>query len=94
MMGVSRQHFYDIKKGYDNGGMPALQEKFRRRPNLKNRVAPEIEAKVVRTAEEYPAWTTASCQRTAQRRGADSPNAKDNFEFFRTIRYQRSWNNA
>ena len=56
VMGVSRQHFYDIKKAYADGGMPALQEKSRRKPNFKNRVAPEIEAAVVRTAEEYPAY--------------------------------------
>ena len=55
VMGVSRQHFYDIKKAYADGGIPALQEKSRRKPNLKNRVAPEIEDAVVRTAEEYPA---------------------------------------
>jgi len=55
VMGVSRQHFYDIKKAYAEGGMLALQEKSRRQPNLKNRLAPEIEAAVVRTAEEYPA---------------------------------------
>jgi transposase InsO family protein len=56
VMGVSRQHFYDIKKAYADGGMPALQEKSRRKPNFKNRVAPEIEDAVVRTAEEYPAY--------------------------------------
>jgi hypothetical protein len=56
VMGVSRQHFYDIKKAYADGGMPALQEKSRRKPNFKNRVAPEIEAAVVQTAEDYPAY--------------------------------------
>ena len=29
-----------------------------------------------------------------QQRAYDSPNAKDNFEFFHIIRYQRSWNNT
>jgi hypothetical protein len=56
VMGVSRQHFYDIKKAYVDGEMPALQEKSRRKPNLKNHVAPEIEAAVVRTGEEYSAY--------------------------------------
>ena len=60
VMGVSRQHFYDIKKAYADGGMPALQEKSRRKPNFKNRVAPEIEAAVVRSAEEYPAYGAAA----------------------------------
>ncbi|MBW1918465.1 MAG: helix-turn-helix domain-containing protein [Deltaproteobacteria bacterium] len=56
VMGVSRQHFYDIKKAYAEGGLAALQEKSRRQPNLQNRVAPEIEAAVVKIAEEYPAY--------------------------------------
>lgn len=56
VMGVSRQHFYDIKKAYDYGGIAALQRKSSYRHNLKNRVAPEIESAVVRTAEENPAF--------------------------------------
>jgi hypothetical protein len=35
--------------------MPALQEKSRK-PNFENRVAPEIEDAVVKTAQEYPAY--------------------------------------
>jgi len=56
VMGVSRQHFYDIKQAYEEGGIEALQEKSRRKPNLKNRVAPETEEAVVRIAEEFPAY--------------------------------------
>ncbi len=41
--GVSRQHFYDIKKAYDEHGIKGLKEKSRRKPCIKNRVAPEIE---------------------------------------------------
>lgn len=36
VMGVSSQHFYDIKKVDTDGGMPALQEKSRRKANFKN----------------------------------------------------------
>ena len=39
--GVSRQHFYDIKKAYDEHGIEGLKEKSRRKPCIKNRVAPE-----------------------------------------------------
>ena len=60
--GVWRQHFYDIKQAYADGGMPALQEKSRRKPNFKNRLAPEIEAAVVRNRRGIPRLgTTASC---------------------------------
>ena len=46
--GVSRQHFYDIKKAYEEGGLEALAEKTRKKPCMKNRVSPEIEEAVVR----------------------------------------------
>ena len=32
--GVSRQHFYDIKKAYDEEGIEGLREKSRRKPCL------------------------------------------------------------
>ena len=37
--GVSRQHFYDIKKAYEQNGLEGLKEKSCRKPCLKNRVA-------------------------------------------------------
>lgn len=54
--GVSRQHFYDIKKAYDEHGIEGLKEKSRRKPCIKNRVAPEVEEAVVKMAYEYPAY--------------------------------------
>lgn len=53
--GVSRQHFYDIKKVYEEEGIEGLKEKTRQKPCLKNRVAPEVEEAVVKMAVEYPA---------------------------------------
>jgi len=52
--GVSRQHFYDIKKAYEEHGLEGLREKTRRKPFLKNRVAPEIEEAVLNMAYEFP----------------------------------------
>lgn len=54
--GVSRQHFYDIKKAYEEQGLEGLKERTRRKPCLKNRVAPEIEDAVVKKTYEYPAY--------------------------------------
>jgi transposase InsO family protein len=54
--GCSRQHFYDIKKAYLSQGLDGLKEKSRRKPNHKNRVAPEIEEAVLLMAFEYPAY--------------------------------------
>lgn len=54
--GVSRQHFYDIKKAYEEHGIEGLKDKTRRKPCIKNRVAPEIEEAVIRFAYEKPAY--------------------------------------
>jgi transposase InsO family protein len=54
--GVSRQHFYDIKKAYEEHGLEGLKEKTRRKPCLKNRVAPEIEDAVVKKTYDCPAY--------------------------------------
>ena len=53
--GCSRQHFYDIKTAYESQGLDGLKEKTRRKPCLKNRVAPEIEEAVLQMALEQPA---------------------------------------
>lgn len=69
VMGVSRQHFYDIKAAYDEGGIAALKEKSRRKPNIKNRIAPEIEELVVALAYEYPAYGQVRAANELRRRG-------------------------
>lgn len=56
VMGVSRQHFYDIKTAYEDGGAEALREKSRRKPNIKNRTAPEVEEAICELALEQPAY--------------------------------------
>jgi len=67
--GVSRQHFYDIKKAYDEHGLEGLKEKSRRKPCIKNRVAPEVEEAVVTMAYEYPAYGQARAANELRKNG-------------------------
>ena len=55
-LGYSRDTFYRFKELFEEGGENALKELSRKKPNIKNRIAPDIEERVVNFAIENPAF--------------------------------------
>jgi hypothetical protein len=53
-MGLSRDTFYRYKSAVEEGGVEALLEADRRKPNPKNRVEPKVEAAVTQYAIDFP----------------------------------------
>ena len=53
-LGVSRQHFYDLKTTIREEGIEGLIEKSRQKPRPQNRVAESIEKKILDYSLEFP----------------------------------------
>jgi len=69
IMGVSRDTFYRYKDAVDEGGVEALFEVTRKRPNLKNRVDNQTEEAVTAFAIEFPAFGQARTSNELRKRG-------------------------
>ena len=53
-LGVSRQHYYDIKAAINEDGIEGLLEKSRKKPRIGNRLSPEIEQMILDYSLEFP----------------------------------------
>lgn len=53
-LGVSRQHYYDIKSAITEDGIEGLLEKSRKAPRIANRISPEIEKMILDYSLEFP----------------------------------------
>jgi len=69
IMGVSRDTFYRYQEAKATGGVEALLQKDRRRPNLKNRIDQAIESAVLAYAIEQPAHGQVRVSNELRKRG-------------------------
>lgn len=69
VMGTSRETFYRYKHAVEEGGVEALFEKSRRKPNLENRVDEAVEKAVVEFAIEYPAFGQLRASNELRKKG-------------------------
>ena len=56
IMGVSRQHYYDIKKRFEQQGIDGLKEKPRRYPDMPNKASKELENTVLEYTKKHPTY--------------------------------------
>jgi transposase InsO family protein len=69
IFGYRRDSFYRYKELYDQGGEMALRELSRKKPNHINRIAPEVEEKVVAIAFENPAFGQLRASNELKKKG-------------------------
>ena len=69
LMGFSRDTFYRFKHAHDDGGIQALFDKSRRKPNLKNRTDPATEEATVKHATEFPAHGQVRASNELRKKG-------------------------
>lgn len=69
VMGFSRETFYRYQNAVAEGGVEALVEKTRRKPNLENRVDEAIEKAVIEMAIEFPAYGQVRASNELRKRG-------------------------
>src|SRR5262245_15065606 len=69
VMGYSRDTFYRYKAAKEEGGIAALFDANRRKPNLKNRTDEMTENEIIKVAFEYPAFGQVRAANELRKRG-------------------------
>lgn len=69
VMGYSRDTFYRYKGAVDEGGVEALLERTRRKPNIANRVDGAVEQAVLQSAIAFPAYGQARTSNELRKAG-------------------------
>ena len=69
VMGYSRDTFYRYRQAVEDGGVDALLDRSRRKPNFRNRTAPEIEEAIVALAIAQPALGQVRVSNELRKRG-------------------------
>ena len=69
IMGFSRDTFYRYQTARDSGGIEALFDANRRKPNLKNRVEEDTERAVVEFAVAFPAYGQLRASNELRKKG-------------------------
>ncbi|WP_319526012.1 IS481 family transposase [uncultured Desulfosarcina sp.] len=69
IMGLSRDTFYRYQNAVEQGGVDALVDQNRRKPNIKNRTDEMTEAAVVAYAVEQPAFGQVRASNELRKRG-------------------------
>jgi len=55
-MGVSRQHYYDIKRRFEQAGLDGLKQKERAYPDMPNKASDKLEKEVLDYSSKHPTF--------------------------------------
>jgi transposase InsO family protein len=69
VMGMSRDTFYRYRNAHESGGVEALIDANRRKPNIQNRVDQNTESAVVAYASEQPAYGQVRTSNELRKKG-------------------------
>lgn len=70
-LGISRQHYYDIRKAVTEEGVQGLLEKSRKVARVRNRVDSDVEEAILQYALEYPPHGQVRVANELRKRGLD-----------------------